>query len=94
MHEAFRLPPVIFFIRVPQLAQKATDGGRMCHNARGHLKRTCKFWQRDVTILCHQFFEEGLMGGKLTMTFGTTSERGLNCAGLAELTFPPDPGRS
>ena len=39
----------------------------MCHNARGHLKRTCKFWQCDVPILCHQFFEKGLMGGKLTM---------------------------
>lgn len=33
----------------------------MCDNASRHLKRTCQFRQCDITVLGHQFFEEGSM---------------------------------
>ncbi|MBC6442166.1 MAG: hypothetical protein GDA53_03410 [Rhodobacteraceae bacterium] len=83
-----------FFLHVPRFAQKASDGIRVRDNASYRHKRTCKLWQRDVTSLGHHLFKAGSMGCTFALSSGMAVVRRFNCAGLPQLAFPPDPGRS
>lgn len=50
-----------FFVRIPKLAQKPSDGCGMGDNAGDGRQGSCKFRQSDVTVLRNQFFKKPLV---------------------------------
>ncbi|NEK24179.1 hypothetical protein GV827_17470 [Sulfitobacter sp. JBTF-M27] len=81
----------LFFICVPKFAQKSPDGGCVCGNASGNFQCSGGFWQGDITILRHQFFQKSLMSRQFTMARRAALELWLDRARFPQLALPSHP---